>query len=94
MERLFQVASGKQVPTPSTSQGGGRGFRTPTEIAIAEAIVFEIEIDGIDELVRYSENTLAAKEFAVGQKIRVTYIERGLGNLWRKIYISEISATD
>ena len=74
--------------------GVNRGFRTPTEITIAEAVVFEIKIDTKAEPVKYSENTLSGKNFFAGQKIKVKYIERGLGSLWRRVYITEISAID
>lgn len=70
--------------------GAERGFRTPTEIPIAEVYVFVILLNRQDEPVTYSLNTTASERFSVGQRVRVKYIERSLGPFWRRIYVLDM----
>jgi len=71
--------------------GVSRGFRTPTEIPIAESYVFEIAIDGRPDLLRYSLNTTASERFAVGQRVRVTCEERTLLPFWRRTFVVDMT---
>ncbi|MGI8742123.1 MAG: hypothetical protein ACR2NN_06060 [Bryobacteraceae bacterium] len=64
--------------------GLNRGFTTPTDIAIAESYVFEIQLDGIREPVRFWQNTIASRDFKVGQRVRVEYKERGIPLFWKR----------
>src|SRR5215468_10474648 len=54
------------------------GGRRPTQIPIAEAYSFEIKVDEMDEPARISLNTLASKNFEIGQRVRIEYD-------WRRI---------
>jgi len=74
--------------------GAQRGFRTPTEIPIAAATVLTIQIDGLTDPVTYPVNTLAGREFQVGQRVTVKYQERGLKHLWHKIYVLDATPID
>jgi hypothetical protein len=68
-------------PTSAYTQapvGLDRGMRTPTEIPIAESYVFEIRVDGMTPSLFYALNTVASRDFAVGQRVRVTYRSRGV----------------
>jgi hypothetical protein len=74
--------------------GANRGFNTPNRIAIAESNAFEVQLDGVPELVRASFNTVKSRQFEVGQRVRVQYIRRGLPPLWQRIMIVDMTATD
>lgn len=68
-----------------------RGFRTPTDIPIAESDVLEIVLDGREaQAVPYALNTVASRSLSVGQRVRVTYIERSFGPFWRRIYVLDV----
>jgi hypothetical protein len=71
--------------------GIDRGFRTPTQIPVAEADVFEIALDGSNEIVRYAVNTTSGAQFSVGQRVRVKLIERGLPLVWKRIYVVDMA---
>ena len=74
--------------------GVDRGFRTPTEIPIAESYVFEIAIDGRSDPLRYSLNTTASERFSVGQRVWVEYEERSLLPFWRRVFVLEMRPAD
>ncbi|MFO1434509.1 MAG: hypothetical protein U1F76_31250 [Candidatus Competibacteraceae bacterium] len=56
--------------------GAERSFRTPTQIPIAAAYVFEIVLDERHEPVTYSLNTTASERFSVGQRVRLRVVFR------------------
>lgn len=70
--------------------GADRGFRTPNSISIAESVVFEIVIEGREEPVRYSTNTVDAQRFTVGQKVTIEYVERGIPLIWKRVYVTNM----
>ncbi len=70
--------------------GSDRSFRTPTNIPIAESVIFEIAIDGREEPLRYSTNTVDARKFSVGQQVTVEYIERGIPLIWKRVYVTNM----
>jgi hypothetical protein len=81
----------KPASTYWQSPGGIRsGFREPNEIPIAESIVFEISAEGLPDRVRYSLNTVAAKQYDVGQKVQIEYVERVIPLMWRHIYLTDM----
>lgn len=72
--------------------GSDRGFRTATPIPIAEAYVFEIATDAFDGPVFYSLNTIASRDFSQGQKVNISYRERGIPFLWKRLYVGDMTA--
>ncbi len=63
---------------PAGSRGG---FKTPTEIPIAEHYTFEIRLDNQPSdlpspTVRASLNSVLSDQLTVGQKVKVTYMRR------------------
>jgi hypothetical protein len=72
--------------------GADRSLRTATEIPIAEAYVFEIAADGLQEPLFFSLNIVASKDFEVGQKVRIVYRRRGLPFIWSRIFVEKIVA--
>lgn len=68
-------------------QGLSRGFRTPTPIEIADAYVFEIDVNGFAEPLRYAVNTTAAEQFAIGDPVRIEYQSRGVPPFWIRVYV-------
>ena len=58
--------------------GADRSLRTATEISIAEAYVFEIAADGLQSPLFFSLNVVASRDFDVGQRVRIVYLQRGL----------------
>jgi len=84
-------------PAESYSQqqpGISRGMRTATEIPIAEHDVLEIAIDGRDGSVSHALNRTAGRSFSVGQRVRVTYVERGFGLFWRRVYVLDVEPVE
>jgi hypothetical protein len=72
--------------------GADRSLRTATEIPIAEAYVFEIAADGLEGPLFFSLNTIASKEFEVGQKVRILYRRRGIPFIWQRIFVEKMVA--
>jgi hypothetical protein len=74
----------KQYPS-----GRRGGLSEPAEIPIAESVVFEIKVARLGT-VRYSTNTIAAKEFDIGQKVEIEYVKRAIMPLRPRIYVTAI----
>jgi hypothetical protein len=74
--------------------GAERSLRTAAEIPIAEAYVFEIVADGLQGRLFFSLNTVASKQFEVGQKVRIFYRRRGLPFIWDRVFVEKMMATD
>jgi hypothetical protein len=74
VQKVFQPA-GTYTQQPSGIRGG---FWTATRIPIPESYLFLIRLEGHPDDLRYALNTVAARDFAVGQRVTVTYEERGL----------------
>jgi hypothetical protein len=72
--------------------GLNRGFRTATLIPIAEAYVFEIKAEGFEDPIFYSLNTVASQAFDVGKRVRVSYMERGIPFIWRRLYVIDMTS--
>lgn len=70
--------------------GMNRGFRLATPIPVEEADVFEIALDGFDGPIFFSLNTVAGREFAVGQNVSVSYQERVIPFLTRRVYVMDM----
>ena len=68
-----------------------RGFRQPREIPLEEAFAFELRLDGVSAPVMASFNTVKGRQFEAGQRVVVRYVERGLGPLWRRITVVDMS---
>ena len=70
---------------------GGRreGLRDPSEIPIAESVVFEIRVEGLGT-VRYPLNTVAVRGFASGQKVQIVYVRRAIVPLRTRVYVREM----
>ena len=70
--------------------GVDRGFRAATQIPIAPSYSFQVELDGGGGMAVCSLNVDAAKEFGVGQKVKVDYIVRGMKPIWSRIFITHM----
>ncbi len=70
--------------------GASRGLQSTIEIPIAESNVLQLSIEGIDESVPFSINTVSGRSFTVGQRVIVTFTERSIGAFWRRIYVSDV----
>ena len=66
--------------------GDRRGLSGPSEIPIAESVVFEIQLDGLGT-VRYATNTIAAKPFVIGQRVQIIYVRRAIVPWRKRIYV-------
>jgi hypothetical protein len=69
-------------------------FWQPTDIPIAEFYVFEIKVAGISDLLRYPLNTVAAKEFKIGQRVQIHYVMRTIVPLHRRIYVRHMEPAE
>lgn len=67
--------------------GLSRGMRTPTPIPIAEAYVFDVQLDGGGEPISIALNTQAAQSFNEGDRVRVEYQRRGVPPFWERAYV-------
>ena len=67
--------------------GIDRGFHTATPIPLAEAYVFQIALDRYDRPVFFSLNTVASRNFDVGQTVQINYQERSLPFSGTRLYI-------
>ena len=81
--------AGQYVQYPTFTGGS---FYTPNIIPIAECYVFVIQVDPLAASLGYSLNTVASARFEVGQKVNIQYQERGLPGIWRRIYVTSMSA--
>src|ERR1700761_4416646 len=67
--------------------GADRGFRTATPIPIAEAYVFEIGLEPDGRRIFYSLNTVASKDYEVGQNVQINYQERTIPFTGTRVYV-------
>jgi len=74
--------------------GANRGFNVPTRIEIVEANAFDLRVDGLDNAVRASFNTVKSRQFEVGQRVRVQYVRRGIPPLWSRVAVVEMMPAD
>lgn len=74
--------------------GANRGFNTPTTVDIAEANTFELRLDGVPGVVRASFNTVKSRQYAVGQRVRVRYVRRGLPPVWQRVLVTDLTPAD
>jgi hypothetical protein len=70
--------------------GLDRGFRTATPIPISEAYVFEIILPEYKGPVFYSLNTVAARNFDIGQTVRLTFRERTIPFTGKRVYVIDM----
>lgn len=66
-------------------------FYSPSTIPIAECYVFAIHVDGLPLDVGVSLNTIAAREFEVGQSVNIQYQERSIPLLWKRVYVTQMT---
>jgi hypothetical protein len=81
--------AGQYVQYPAFTSGS---FYTPSIIPTAECYVFVIRVDQLSASLGYSLNTIASEHFEVGQKVDIQYQERGLTGIWRRVYVTSMSA--
>ncbi len=70
--------------------GAQRGFRTPTNIPIAESYVFELRLEGVPGPVLASFNTVKSRQFEVDQRVRVDFVRRGIPPFWQHIAVVDM----
>jgi hypothetical protein len=54
--------------------------------------VFEIDVDGMAEPLRYALNTVASEAFEVGDVVTVEYQTVGVPPYWTRSYVREMDA--
>ena len=74
--------------------GIGRGFRTPTPVPIAEAWVFEIDMEGGEGRVHHAMSRVAGAEFETGDEVLLTYERRGVPPIWMRTYVFRMENED
>ncbi len=87
-EKTFKPASTRWIQPV----GQRNNFWVPVAMPITEGYIFTVHLDdhGADAMI--SLNTTASEHFAVGQRVRIDYEERGLGTLWRRVYMLDMKA--
>lgn len=75
-------------------QGGPRNEAwSQQEIKIPESYLFDLEVTGMPRM-QFSLAAPAAKSYAVGQRVKIRYVERGIPPVWRRIQVTEMSPLD
>jgi hypothetical protein len=82
----------KPDSTHTQTHGGRR--RSSTQIPIAEAYSFEIKVDEMDEPARISLNTLASKNFEIGQQVRIEYDWRRIPFIFRRVTVVDMKPAE
>lgn len=80
------------VPASNYSQqpvGAQRGFRGTNTIPISESYTFKIKLDS-GKIISNNINTISASKFDVGQTVDVTYTQKGIPLIWKKILVTEM----
>ncbi len=65
-------------------------FYSPDIIPVSECYVFAIHVDQPALDVGYALNSIAARDFEVGQKVNLEYQERSIPLLWKRIYVTQM----
>jgi hypothetical protein len=83
----------KPAGTYSYTHMTGRrsGFFNTTTVPIAECYVFTVRVEGFPEDARYPLNTVAAREFEVSQRVKITYETRSFPLLWKRVYVTDMA---
>lgn len=74
-----------------SNAGINRGFQNPTNIKMAPKYIFVLQIEGEDQLVSYSLNTILSDRFKVGQNVSVKYIKKNILGLWGRVQVLEMN---
>ena len=82
----------KPAHTYTQTHGGRR--RSSSQIPIAEAYSFEVKVDEMDEPARISLNTLASKNFEVGQRVRIEYDWRRIPFIFRRVTVVDMKPAE
>jgi hypothetical protein len=89
---------GKTLRGASTYQqqmvGAERGLRAPAEIPLAEADVFELNVEGLPGPVLVSFNTVKGRQFEPGQRVSVRYVQRRLPFFGQRVIIVDMQHAD
>jgi len=85
--KIFKPA-GQYVQYPV---GMRDSFYSPSTIPIAECYVFAIHLDQPPLDVGYALNSIASRDFEVGQKVNLVYQERSVPFMGRRIYVLQMS---
>jgi hypothetical protein len=85
--KIFKAA-GQYVQYPV---GMRDSFYSPSTIPIAESYVFMIHVEGLSREVGYSLNSIAGREYEVGQKVNLEYQERSIPLVWKRVYATQMS---
>ena len=70
--------------------GANRGLLAPTEIAIGDAYVFDLRVDGMAKPVRTTFNAVKSRRFEPGQQVRVTFVRRGVPLFGRRVSVVDM----
>ncbi|NJD10276.1 MAG: hypothetical protein FIB01_07465 [Gemmatimonadetes bacterium] len=89
MGRILAKYHKPEGETVVSISGANRGFQTPTRIPIAEAYLFDVELDG-GQRVGASLNVVMGRDLGEGQRVRVRYIKRGFPPFWSKLMVTAL----
>ena len=65
-------------------------FSSPSTMPIAECYVFAIHLDQHNLDLGYALNSMAARDFEVGEKVTLEYQERSLPLFWKRISVTQM----
>ena len=84
--------AGRTYVQQRTGQGGTP--TTPNVIALAPASTFELKLEGRDDPVYASFNTVKGRGFAPGQRVKVQYVMRGIPPVWQRVTVTDMTPAD
>ena len=61
---------------------------------IPDSYVFDLQIDGLPLAARFSLEKSAGEPFRVGQRVHVTYQERGIPPFWKRVYVLKMESAE
>jgi hypothetical protein len=86
-----EMAGGTYVQQRST-QGGAA--TAPNLITTPPSNTFEIKLEGRDEPVYASFNTVKSRGFEPGRRVRVLYAIRGVPFVWQRVTVIDMTGAD
>lgn len=78
-------------PYSITSHPNGQAYWNSRTLHIPGGFRFGIEVPGSAKLFAYGLDSLAAREFTIGQEVEVRYEERGLPPFWKKMQVKSMA---
>ncbi len=88
--KQFQPAENVERSVPRTTRGLDR-YPQVIKYNLPDRYLLDIRIDQVNTVVQFAYPALPNQNYEIGQHVNVTYLERGIPHLWKRIYVKDIS---